>query len=389
MLQENRVPGSFNDLGLDPALVQALSKEGITVPSDIQRSVIPVVRTGRNLMFRSPTGTGKTLAYLLPVFEKYKSSVSRESNVLILAPTHELTAQVKRQIDALAQDSGLNVRGQALMGTANMERQIDKLKTKPRLLVGSPGRVLELIQKRKINCQTVHTVILDEADQLLDEHNSVTVQAILKSLLRDRQVIACSASLSDKTLEILKKLTGESDVIRSDSTDSIPDSIEHVFLDIEQRDKIETLRKLIQNLKPVKSLVFLNKTDQIAILDSKLNHHGIRTGILHGDAFQIDRKQAVDDFRSGKRTVLIASDLAARGLQMDGVSHVFNMDIPEDPKKYLHRAGRTGRMGVAGIVVSLATPREQEFLKAAEKAWGIAIRRMVFFGGMLRDPSDL
>jgi superfamily II DNA/RNA helicase len=172
-------------------------------------------------------------------------------------------------------------------------------------------------------------------------------------------------------------------IIRSESGESIPESIAHICLIAEQRDKIELLKKLIKNINPAKALVFLNSVDQIDNLTGKLQFHGIRTESLHGSDQKLSRKQVMDDYRSGKLPVLIASDIAARGLQMDGITHVFNMDIPEISKDYLHRAGRTGRNGLKGTVVSLATIRETPLLRKIEKELKVKIEDKVFFEGKI------
>ncbi len=366
---------TFKNLELDPLLVSALGKEQITKPTDIQLKVIPEIKQGKDVIFQSPTATGKTLAYLLPLIEKLKDS-PKEMKVIILAPTHELVIQIHRQIERLSQNSDIPVISIPLIGGANIHRQIDKLKTRPQIVVGSPGRILELIEKKKVKSQKIEFIILDEVDQLLDRNNSPSVLKIIKRLPRDRQFIASSATLPGTILKIIGTLSLDYALIKSEEGESIPKSISHSFILTEQRDKIETVRKLINKIKPAKALIFLNNVALIDNLITKLEFHGLTAQDLHGTNQKLDRKKVMTDYRTGKLKILVASDIAARGLQMDKITHIFNMDIPEKSKDYLHRAGRTGRNGKDGVVISLATERETTFLKKIERELKIKIEKI-------------
>jgi superfamily II DNA/RNA helicase len=362
----------FQNMGLDPILISALEKEQITNPTDIQSKVVLEIKLNKDLIFQSPTASGKTLAYILPLFERLKES-PKEMKTIILAPTHELVIQIHRQIERLSENSGLAIKSIPLIGGANVHRQIDKLKTRPQILVGSPGRILELIEKKKIKSQKIEVIILDEVDQLLDMNNSPSVLKIIKRIPRERQFIASSATLPGNIIKILGTLSLDFSLIKSEEGETIPDSISHSYILTEQRDKIQSLRKMIFSEKPVKALVFLNNVALIDNLISKLEFHGIKAQDLHGANQKLDRKKVMSDYKSGKLKILVASDIAARGLQMDGITHIFNMDIPEKSKDYLHRAGRTGRNGMAGSVISLATDREAVFLKKIERELKIKI----------------
>lgn len=365
---------TFKNLELDPLLISALDEEQIIEPTDIQFKVVPEIKQGKDVVFQSPTATGKTLAYLLPLFEKLKDS-PKEMKTIILAPTHELVIQIHRQIERLSTNSGLAIKSIPLIGGANIHRQVDKLKTRPQILVGSPGRILELIEKKKIKSQKIEILILDEVDQLMDMNNSPIVLKIIKRIPRERQFIASSATLPGNIIKIIGTLSSDYTLIKSEEGESIPKSISHFFLLIEQRDKIQAVRKLINSIKPEKSLIFLNNVDLIDNLITKLEFHGIKAQDLHGTNQKLDRKKVMGDYRSGKLKILVASDIAARGLQMNGITHIFNMDIPEKGKDYLHRAGRTGRNGMDGVVISLATDRETAFLKKIERELKIKIEK--------------
>ena len=364
----------FNNMDLDKILVSALEKEQITVPTDIQLKVIPEIRLSKDVVFQSPTATGKTLAYLLPLFEKLKDS-PQGMNTIIMAPTHELVIQIHRQIERLALNSDIPIKSTPLIGGANIHRQIDKLKKRPQILVGSPGRILELIEKKKIKSQKIEVIILDEVDQLLDMNNSPIVLKILKRFPREKQFIASSATLPGIIVKIIGTLSVDYTLIKSEEGESIPNSISHSYLITEQRDKIQAVRKLINKIKPGKTLIFLNNVELIDNLITKLEFHGIKAQDLHGTNQKLDRKKVMEDYRSGKLKILVASDIAARGLQMEGITHIFNMDIPEKSKDYLHRAGRTGRNGKKGTVISLATEREVTFLKKFERELKIRMEK--------------
>ena len=374
----------FGNLGLDASLIKALEIENITVPTDIQIKAIPEIRANKDVIMQSETGTGKTLAFLLPLFENIKNT-SKEMKAIILAPTHELVIQIQRQMERLSQNSGLPIRSTPIIGGANINRQIDKLKKKPQVIVGSPGRILDLLLKNKIKAQTIQTIIVDEVDRLMDKQNITSVLDIIKRLRKERQLIISSATLPQNIIDSSKSIMTDPAIIRSQCGASMPESISHIYITTDQRDKVDLLRKLIRNINPSKTLVFLNSSDQIDKLIYKLRFHGIKTESLHGTNNKIDRKRVMDDFKSGRLQVLIASDIAARGLQMDGITYIFNMDIPEGSKDYLHRAGRTGRNGLKGTVVSLVASSEIRLLKKVERELKTTIENKVYFEGKILD----
>ena len=371
---------SFENLEISSELIHGLLAEKITTPTMIQTKVIPLILQNKDLIVQSETGTGKTLAYLIPIFEKIKEP-KKEVSVVIMTPTHELVIQIQRQVERLAQNSKYPVTSTPLIGNVNMERQIDKLKKKPRIIIGSAGRILELIKMKKISAASIHTVVLDEADRLLDKNNREDVFAVVRATAANRQLMLFSASISSDTIQKAGDIGGAFQIIKEEGALVIPESIEHVFFTAAQQDKIEILRKIIGITKPKKSLVFLNKNDQIENLLSKLQHHGFKVGALHGTFQKLERKKVMDDFRSGKISILIASDIAARGLQLDGITHVFNMDVPPEPKEYLHRVGRTGRNSTEGLAVSIVTEREVPLLTSIQHKYSFALTEKSLFKG--------
>jgi superfamily II DNA/RNA helicase len=360
----------INGLNMNTSLAEALAAENIIKPTDIQAEVLPQAVVNRDIIAQSDTGTGKTLAYLLPVFQKLDPS-KRELQALILVPSHELAVQVQRQIEKLALNSDIKAGSAVIIGNVNIERQITKLKEKPHIVVGTPGRILELIGKKKLPAHTVKTIVIDEGDRLLDAANRPNVQAIIKSTMKDRQLMLFSATVSAETEQLSKTMMKEPAVIRAKAA-GIPEAIEHLCFFAEYREKFELLRKLIRIMQPEKAIVFVHRREDAEIYNEKLNYHKIAAGSLQGMGMKTDRKKVMDDFRNGRINILLASDLAARGLDIQGVTHVFNLNLPEEPEAYLHRAGRTGRTGKPGVVASIITKEEYKTIKRFENSLKIS-----------------
>ncbi|MBP2626082.1 MAG: box helicase domain protein [Firmicutes bacterium] len=375
---------SFEQLGLSAALVAGLRVAGIEVPTAIQSQVIPLALLGRDIIGQSATGTGKTLAFLLPLFQRIDTG-KRETQVIIIAPTHELAIQILRQVEMLSKHSGLPVTSTSIIGNVNIARQIDKLKDKPHILVGSSGRILELIQKKKIISQTIKTIVIDEADRLLDDKNMDTVKAVIKTTLKDRQIMLFSATITPDTLEQAKKIMHAPEVLTIEGQIGDMPDITHLYFLAEQRDKIEVLRKIVALINNERVLIFINKSEEIETTAAKLEYHGLKAAGIHGSSFKGDRKKSLEDFRKGKIQLLVASDVAARGLDITGVNYVFNLDMPEDPQVYLHRVGRTGRAGKSGIAMSIITKNELALINKYEKVLKIKIAPKYMAKGKILD----
>ncbi|NLM34351.1 MAG: DEAD/DEAH box helicase [Clostridiales bacterium] len=374
----------FEALGISGEIVEGLKKSGIIKPTEIQQKVIPLAIENKDLVGQSGTGTGKTLAFLLPLFMKLDAS-KKEMQAIILAPTHELAMQIHNEICTLSQNSGAKLTSVPIIGEANINRQIERLKEKPHIIVGSPGRILELIKRKKISAHTIKTIVVDEGDKLLDSNNIETVKAVIKTTLKERQIMIFSATIPSKTLETAKEFMKEPEIIKVDSKEVINEDIEHYYFVCDERDKIVLLRKLVHALKPEKALVFINRSYDIAKTASRLTYHKLKAEGLHGTKHKEERKRVLQDFRLGKLQLLVASDIAARGLDIKGVSHVFNLEVPEDPKDYLHRAGRTGRAGKRGVAITIATEREEKLIKAIGRAYKIKIEEKDIFNGQIID----
>jgi ATP-dependent RNA helicase DeaD len=377
----------FEELGLKKSLSEGLNKLGIETPTDIQSKVIPLALTNKDIIAKSQTGSGKTLAYLLPLFEKIDIT-KREMQAIILAPTHELVMQVYKTITELIDASGIELKATSVIGETNINRQIEKLKEKPHVIVGTPGRTLELIKRKKLAAHTIKTIVIDEADNLLDVNNIETVKAVIKTTLKERQLLLFSATISDKTITTATAFMKEPDVVKAEDKNEVNSNITHYYFTCDRRDKIEVLRKLVHAINPEKALVFINKSDDIEITTSKLKYHKLKVEGIHGANMKEQRKKALEDFRNGKIQLLVSSDIAARGLDIKGITHVFNLDLPENSINYLHRVGRCGRQNEEGLAVTIADPKELSLVRKYENAFNIEIKHKDMFKGRIVDVKS-
>jgi superfamily II DNA/RNA helicase len=363
---------------LNPFLQEAWKKANFQTPTSIQNTTIPLILDGKDLIAESPTGTGKTLAYLLPIL--HKMNVENQSiQAVILASSQELVMQVYQEFQKWSEGSG--IRGATFIGGANVKRQLEKLKMRPQIIFGTPGRLFELIKQKKVKMHEVKMLVLDEADQLLVPEHAGTVRNIIKSTLQDRQVVLFSATLKKETEQLAKELTKEAEVIRIKKDETIADGmVEHIYFTCEQRDKMKLLEK-VARLEKIKALTFINDITEVSVVATKLNYKDLSVGLLHSELNKMDRQAALKAFRDGKLKMLIATDVAARGLDIQGVTHVVHLDFPKDISQYVHRSGRTGRMGASGTVISLVTDREERELKSFCRKLDIPLHKRIFYKG--------
>lgn len=373
---------NFKELGLSEALIEALNKQKIAEPTVIQTEVYKHIISGRDLIGSSETGSGKTLAYLLPVYSKINLD-EKGVQVLIVVPTQELAMQIHKQVQLLSTNSSISISSSVAIGDGNINRQIDALKAKPQIVIGTCGRILQLIKMRKLNVQTVKTIIVDEADKMLDKTNLESLQAIRKAVLKFTQVIMFSASMDQKSIKTAALINIDPVIITATGKIEIPTTIKHFFVVVDRRERIETMRKIAQSLKPDKAIVFINTTYDLEEATQKLKFHHYNAENIQGGNTKNDRKNAIEDFKSGKLQYLIATDIAARGLQIDGISTVINVNLPEDSKEYLHRAGRCGRNGQEGLCISIITENELPKIKAYQKEFNINMVQRKLFQGQL------
>ncbi|WP_294355353.1 DEAD/DEAH box helicase [uncultured Clostridium sp.] len=367
---------SFKELGLDEKIIKGLNEQGITNPTEIQSLVIPEALNNKDVIGESFTGSGKTLSFVAPLFSKIDTT-KKEMQALILAPTHELVMQIDAQVKLLAKNSEIPVTSLSIIGDVNIDKQIKKLKDiKPHIIVGSTGRVLDLIKKKKkITAHTIKTIVIDEADNLLDNTSSAMVKDVIKTTMKDRQLMVFSATINENTLKTAKELMKNPVIFKSTEKASLNPNIEHMYIEVDPRDKFETLRKLIAATNPEKALVFVNKGYEVNMIANKLNFHNKATFAMHKGISKEQRQNALESFRRGKINILISSDVSARGLDIQGITHVINLDFPTNSNEYLHRAGRTARGTNSGYTISLVTSKEKAGIRVYEREFNIKIQK--------------
>ncbi|MDM5227025.1 DEAD/DEAH box helicase [Cytobacillus sp. NJ13] len=365
---------------MKPFIQEAWKKSAFAQPTAVQSEAVPLALEDRDIIAESPTGTGKTLAYLLPVLEKIDPD-KQAVQAVILASSQELVMQILSEIQKWAEGSG--IKAASFIGGANVKRQLEKLKKHPHIALGTPGRVLELIKQKKLKMHEVKTIVLDEGDQLLVPEHAQTVQNIVKSTLKERQVLLFSATLPPVVEQLAKELSADAEVIRVEKDETIQAAgVDHIYFVAEARDKIKMLEK-ISRLEDIKALVFVKDIGNLTVMAEKLDFKNISSSTLHSDLSKFDRQKAIKNFRTGKANMLIATDVAARGLDIKGVTHVVHYDFPKDINQYVHRSGRTGRFGASGTVISLVTEREERELKKMAKELGLTAEKKVMRGGQI------
>jgi superfamily II DNA/RNA helicase len=343
---------SFRELGVSRPVVDALAARKIQSPFRIQELALPDALAGLDVLARSPTGSGKTLAFAVPIAER----TAREAGLsaLVLVPTRELAAQVTAEIKPLAQAKGLSVA--AVYGGLPLHAQAKRAK-RAHVLVATPGRLEDLVQRQLVDLGRVRILVLDEADRMLDMGFKPQVDKIVRRLPRNRQTMFFSATLDGEVGLLARAYTNSPSRIEGDALPDDPGEIEHHFVPVTSDSKVETL---VEHLRgSYSTLVFVRTKRGAERLVTKLARHGVKASAMHGDMSQNARQRALQQFESGKTAVLVATDVAARGLDLDDITHVINFDPPAEDKGYVHRTGRTGRAGRSGTAITLVLPEQQ------------------------------
>lgn len=375
---------TFASIGVAQDLEELLAAHGINEPSPVQAQTIPIILEGRDVVAKSQTGTGKTLAYLLPLLQSIKSDV-KGTQKLIIAPTQELAMQIVREAQRYGEGRSIGVLG--LIGGAAVKRQIEKLREHPELVVGTPGRLKELITLKKLKMHNVSTIVIDEADQVFQLGGVSDVDFVLRSALRDRQLIFLSATIDEHTSGLAKREMKEPVQIGIEPDRATAAGLEHYYFVEETRNKIDMLRRLVRQYNPDRAIVFVNATEDIGEVEAKMNHLGLSAAGLYGDADKVTRSNVLASFRNGKIKLLIASEVAARGLDIEGLPMVINYDPAFDSEHYVHRAGRTGRMGRSGIVLSIVDETQIFIMRKFARELGIELTERVLFGGKVLEAD--
>jgi superfamily II DNA/RNA helicase len=379
---------TFLDLGITEQLNSKLQENNLVTPTAVQTKVIPEILENKSLLFQSETGTGKTLAFLLPILQNINED-DKSVQAIILSPTHELSSQIKGEIQKIS-----NYKTMLCIGGTPLKRQIETLKEKPKVVIGSPVRIKELIFLKKLKVQGVKTIVFDEIDRLIETEIRDETIDLLKLLNSDVQLIGCSATVKPNVKKVFEtalssmRENSQIEYIELPLEDILQKRITHWAIYAEQRNKIDTLRSLISAIKPEKLLIFTAKTDQVAIITDKLQYKKIDCVGLHSKTDKIQRKTIIDRFKSGKTKILITSDLAARGLDIQGVTHIVQMDLPSNDDFFIHRAGRTGRAGNTGINIVIGDGYEMKKYANLEKKLKIVVYPKVLHSGKVVNPMD-
>jgi ATP-dependent RNA helicase DeaD len=355
---------TFQEFGLDASVLRAITEMGFEESTPIQEKTIPLAMDGRDLIGQAQTGTGKTAAFGIPLVNKINVKEERIS-ALIMCPTRELAIQVAEEIEKLGRFKG--IRSLPIYGGQDIVKQIRALKKKPQIIIGTPGRLLDHINRKTIKLDDVQTVILDEADEMLDMGFMDDIQSILKLVPAERHTMLFSATMPTNIQKLAQQfLTNPEHVSVIPKQVSTP-LIEQAYIELHEKQKFEALSRLIDMEAPDLAIIFGRTKRRVDELAEALQKRGYAAEGLHGDLSQNQRDNVMRKFRDGSIDVLVATDVAARGLDVSGVTHVINFDLPQDPESYVHRIGRTGRAGKEGTAWTFVTPREIDHLHFIEK----------------------
>ncbi len=355
----------FEELNIDERILRAIEDMGFEETSPIQTQAIPAVCEGIDVVGQAQTGTGKTAAYTIPMLMKIDPQI-KKPQAIVLCPTRELAVQVAEEIRKLAKYMS-DIKVLPVYGGQEIVRQIKSLKTGVQIIVGTPGRVMDHMRRKTVKFDNINMVILDEADEMLDMGFREDMETILTETPQDRQTVMFSATMPKAIMDIARNFQKDARVIKVVRKELTVSNIEQFYYEVRPKNKTEVLCRLIDIYNPRLSVVFCNTKRQVDELISELKGRGYFADGIHGDMKQQQRDRVMDDFRSGNVDILIATDVAARGIDVDDVDMVFNYDIPQDEEYYVHRIGRTGRAGRSGMALSFISGKEVYKLKDIER----------------------
>lgn len=359
---------SFENYGIDPRCLRILQTQKITEPTPIQAQAIPVALEGKDAIAIAQTGTGKTLAFSLPALSRLASHPKQGNRMLVLTPTRELAQQVQKVMEPLAR--ALDLRTVAVYGGVGMMQQSQALRRGRSVVVATPGRLLDHIQRGNVNFEALEILVLDEADRMLDMGFLPDLRRILAKLPKERQTMMFSATFADPIARLAKDMLHEPERLVAGEMSRPVDTVNQALYTVHHTDKLGLLSELLRRDEVQSALVFIRtkaRTDRVA---RALHKAGFKAQPIHGDRSQQQRDKAISGFREGRYDVLVATDVAARGLDITGISHVINFDIPASVEDYVHRIGRTARCGKSGEAITFVSPDEHMALMGIERALG-------------------
>ena len=366
------VATTFTELGLAPPILRALDEMGYKIPTPIQKQAIPLVVAGRDLMAQAQTGTGKTAAFALPLLQKMLPHANTSASparhpvrALVLAPTRELALQVHESV--VAYSKHLPLRSTVVFGGVDMKPQEAALKAGVEILVATPGRLLDHAGSKSVQLSQVQFLVLDEADRMLDMGFLPDLKRILNLLPSQRQTLLFSATFDDSIVGLARSFLQDPLKVEVARRNTAAETVEQVVHKVKEDDKLDALVRVVKARDIPQALVFTRTKIAADKLGRRLQKRGVATGIIHGDKAQVERLAALDGFKQGKVQLLVATDIAARGIDIAELPCVFNYELPYSPEDYVHRIGRTGRAGASGLAVSLVAPEEDRLLGGIER----------------------
>lgn len=365
----------FSELGLSEPLLKALSDMNFVNPSSIQKEAIPQVLSGNDIIAKAPTGSGKTAAFAIPIIEKLDLNPENKSiQALVLCPTRELAIQVHREFEKLTKYFE-NLSVVSVYGGQNIEKQLSALKKEPQIIVATPGRLMDHLRRGSIKLNIAHMVVLDEADEMLDMGFREDIYTILEETPVNRQTILFSATMAKDIMELTKKFQKSPNIV--DVTDNLQNTpnIEQQYFEVVEKDKIELITRLLHLHNINLALVFCNTKSNVDKVVEILKTKGYFSDAIHGDMNQAQREKVMRGFRNGSVKILVATDVAGRGIDVKNIEAVFNYDLPRDDEDYIHRVGRTGRAGTSGISFTFVSKKQVQSLRRIERANGIQIHK--------------
>ena len=362
----------FDQLGVSETLAALLKKQGIMEPTPVQEQAIPPMRAGRDVIAQAQTGTGKTLAFLLPILAKIKPQ-GTAAQALVIAPTRELAIQIERVAEPLGKELGIGTI--VIYGGADIERQKEKLRRHPQLIIGTPGRLLDHVRRGTLALGSVNKIVLDEADEMLKMGFIEDVETLLDTVAQDYQLALFSATLPERIVRLTKRFMTNPAHIRIEGERTTLSNVEQVVLSVSEGTKLDRLCASINEEAPYLAMVFCATKERTRALMMELARRGYLVDALSGDLTQTQRAFVLRQFREAKLQILCATDIAARGLDIEGVTHVYNYDLPPTVTDYIHRIGRTGRAGAKGKAFTLVAAHQHEKLRKMEAALKERLRR--------------
>ncbi len=384
-MEEIHPKGAFDSLGLDPALLRTVYGLGYEVPTPIQREAIPAILTSRDVIGTAQTGSGKTAAFLLPILSRLLKQTLGKTRVLVLSPTRELAVQIDEALAGFAK--GTRIRGQAVYGGVGMFNQERALRSGVDVVVATPGRLLDHMGRRNVEFGSLQVLVLDEADRMLEMGFLPDVRRIVGSLPRERQTLLFSATMLPEMEALSRTIMRNPMRISVSPPHRPPATIRHEVYPVAQHLKTLLLIRLLARQDVTSVVVFVRTKRRADRVARGVGDAGFDVGLIHGNRSQNQRQAALADFRSGHHQVLVATDVAARGIDVAGISHVVNYDVPVVPTDYVHRVGRTARMEAAGEALTFVSPEEEGDLRGIERVLGKAIARVTLPDFDYRAPA--